>query len=255
MLDRIKKKQIEGFKEFVINMETAAIDKRVQIFTAGVLEDPVFMNYVMKNIKTFQDLLNLRSEDLDKIVLSQEQILTLFAKSLHSSRELESFSIESALPHLTSRFRDELSYIKEISPKEQDGARTFILKLARKLQMEERIIGFSWILPPQDIYYPKIYKDGPLKILYENQSVALEGEIKKGRRSGIWKHYYDNGKILAEGDYQDGIKAGDWKFYYGNGSLKAEGKYRGDSKNGTWREWDRNGNSAEITYIDGIRKN
>lgn len=255
MLDRIKKKQIEGFKEFVINMDTTGTEKRVQIFTAGVLEDPLFMNYVMKNIKTFQDLLELDSDDLDKLVLSQEQILTLFAKSLYSSKELETFSIEANLPHLTSRFRDELSYIKELSPKEQDGARIYILKLARKMQMEEKIKGFSWVLPPQDIYYPKTYKDGPLKILFENENIALEGEIKKGRRAGVWKHYYDNGKLLAEGDYQDGIKAGEWKFYYGNGELKSQGKYRDDSKNGSWQEWDRSGNCVEVDYIDGIRKN
>lgn len=254
MLDRIKKKQIDGFKEFVINMETTAIEKRVQIFTTGVLEDPLYMNYVMRNIRTFQDLLKLGSDDLDKLILSQEQILTLFAKSLHSSKELELFSMEENLPHLTSRFRDELSYIKEISSKEQDGARIYILKLARKLQLEEKINGFPWILPPQDVYYPKTFKDGPLKIFFENQSIAMEGEIKKGRRSGGWKHYYDNGKLLAEGDYLEGVKAGEWKFYFGNGEIKSEGKYKDDSRNGKWLEWDRNGKCTEVNYVDGIRK-
>ena len=255
MLERIKKKQITGFKEFVINMETTSTEKRVQIFTAGVLEDPVYMNHVMKNIRTFNDLLSLNEDDLDKIIRSQDQILTLFAKSLFSSKELENYSIEASLPHLAARFKDELSYLKTVTPMEQDGARVYILKLARKLQMEERIHGFQWLLPPQDVYYPKVHKDGPVKIFFESKVLAVEGEILKGRRTGVWKHYYDSGKVLAEGDYLEGIKAGEWTFYYGNGNPKAQGKYKSDSKSGTWKEWDREGNLAEVTYVDGIRKN
>lgn len=255
MLERIKKKQIAGFKDFVINMETTGHEKRIHIFTTGVLEDPIFMNYVMKNIRTFNDLLTLDEEELGKIILSQDQILSLFAKSLFASKELENYSVESSLPQLAARFKDEISYLRNISPTEQEGARTYILKLARKMQAEEKIHGFNWILPPQDVYYPKTHKDGPLKILFESNITAAEGEILKGKRSGTWRHYFDSGKILAEGDYLEGLKAGDWKFFYPSGELKSQGKYKADSKSGTWKEWDRQGNVTEVNYVDGIRKN
>jgi hypothetical protein len=60
MLDRIKKKQADGFKEFVSSMETTGSPMRGQILTAGLMEDPIYMTYVMKNLKTFNDFLQLK---------------------------------------------------------------------------------------------------------------------------------------------------------------------------------------------------
>lgn len=254
MLDRIKKKQISGFKDFVINIETASVEKRTQIFTTGVLEDPIYMNYVIQNVRSFKDLLALDDDDLSKLLLSQEQIFTLFAKSLFSSKELETYSFQTALPHLASRFKDEMSYIERVTPLEQEGARIYLLKLARKLQMEERIHGFKWALPPQEIYFPKVPKDGNQKILFVSGALAAEGEIFKGKRTGVWKHYFNSGKVLAQGDYLEGLKAGEWTFYYPSGEPKSQGMYKSDSKAGRWKEWDHQGNVSEVSYIEGIKQ-
>lgn len=254
MLDRIKKRQNDGFKEFVINMETTASLTRGQIFTAGVLEDPVFMSYVMKNIRTFDDFMNLDSDDIDSVLSSQDQIMTLFAKCMHGSDEQKIMSLESTIPRLMSRFKDELSYLKDVPQQEKDGARFYIMKVVRKLQMEEKINGFSWKLPPQDVYYPKAHKDGKTKIHFESGVIAAEGEYSKGKRSGQWRHNYETGQVLAEGDYSDGLKSGVWVFYYSNGNIKAQGKYRADLKNGVWKEWDRSGGMTEVEYNEGVRK-
>jgi hypothetical protein len=254
MLDRIKKRQIEGFKEFVINMETTGVATRVQIFTAGVLEDPVFMSYVMKNIRTFDDFLTMDSDDIDSVLTSQDQTMTLFAKCMFGSDEATLMSLETIIPRLLSKFKDELSYLKDVPAKEKEGAKFYIMKLVRKFQMEEKIHGFSWKLPPQDVFYPKQYKDGQVKILFENNVVAAEGNYLKGRRIGFWRHNYDMGNILAEGDYSDGLKTGVWVFYYSNGNLKSQGKYKVDLKHGTWKEWDRSGVLTEIEYNEGVKK-
>jgi hypothetical protein len=254
MLDRIKKKQIEGFKEFVINMETTAPITRQQIFTAGVLEDPIFMSYVMKNIRTFEHFVELDSDDIDTVLSSQEQIMGLFAKCLFGSESSKIMAFESIIPRLFSRLKDELSYLKEVTPQEREGAKYYILKLIRKFQMEEKIHGFPWKLPPQDVYYPKVFKDGPAKITFENGIVAAEGLYLKGRRMGSWRHNYDTGSILAEGDYFDSHKSGIWVFYYSNGGIKSQGKYKDDLKNGLWKEWDRNGNLTETEYNEGVKK-
>lgn len=147
-----------------------------------------------------------------------------------------------------------MSYIEKVSPVEQDAARTYLLKLVRKLQMEERIHGFKWILPPQEIYYPKVLKDGAFKILFESGALAAEGEILKGRRTGVWKHYFNSGKVLAQGDYLEGLKAGEWTFFYSSGEPKSQGIYKSDSKSGGWKEWDREGNVSEVSYVDGVKK-
>lgn len=254
MLDRIKKRQIDGFKEFVINMETTGLQSRTQIFTAGVLEDPIFMNYVMKNLKTFDDFLELDSDDIETVLTSQEQVLTLFAKCLYDSDPSQIQKMESTIPRYYSKLKDELSYLKDVPVTEKEGAKFYILKLVRKFQMEEKIHGFRWNLPPQDLYYPKSYKDGEHKVFFENGVLAAQGEYSKGKRSGFWKHNYDTGKLLAEGDYSDGFKTGTWVFYYSNGNLKSQGKYKSDLKHGPWKEWDRKGVQTEVEYNEGVKK-
>lgn len=253
ILSRIKKRQIDGFKEFVINMETTGSQTRGQIFTAGVLEDPIFMNFVMKNIRTFDDFLALDSDDIETVLESQEQNLGIFAKSIFGSEPSKISNLESILPRYVSRIKDELSYLKEVTPKEKDGARFFMIKAVRKLQLEEKIHGFKWVLPPQDVYYLKLMKDGVAKIQFENGIVAAQGEYQKGKRSGHWRHYYDIGNILAEGQYSQDMKIGIWVFYFSNGNLKSQGKYKDDLKHGLWKEWDRDDNLSEIKYNEGVK--
>ena len=254
MLDRIKKRQIDGFKEFVINMETTGFHSRSQIFTAGVLEDPVFMNYVMRNLKTFDDFLELDSDDIETVLTSQEQVITLFAKCLYDSGKDALSKMESTIPRFVSKLKDELSYLQDVSVSEKEGAKYYILKLARKFQMEEKIQGFRWNLPPQDLFYPKQFKDGEQQIFFESGVLAAQGEYLKSKRSGFWKHNYDSGKLLAEGDYSEGLKTGTWVFYYSNGNLKSQGKYKADLKHGLWQEWDRAGNKSEVEYQEGVKK-
>jgi hypothetical protein len=254
MLERIKKRQIDGFKEFVINMETTATSTRTQIFTAGVLEDPLFMSYVMKNLKTFDDFIKLNSDDIEAVITSQEQVMSLFAKCLFGSEDPKIMEMESVIPRLFSKLKDELSYLKEVTPQEREGAKYYIMKIARKFQIEEKINGFSWKLPPQDVYYPKVMKDGPTKIHFENGVVAAEGLYLKAKRMGQWRHNFDSGNILAEGEYFDGLKSGVWVFYYANGNIKSQGKYRQDLKQGLWKEWDRSGNVTEVTFNEGVKK-
>lgn len=253
MLDRIKRRQFDGFKEFVINMETTGGQKRGQIFTAGVLEDPVYMGWVMKNLRTFEDFLQLDSDDIDSVLASQEQVIGIFAKCLHGAEESKIMSMESVIPRFFSRFKDELSYIGELTAQEKEGARYYILKLTRKMQMEEKINGFSWQLPSQDLFYPKTNPDGKGVIHFENGTIAAEGQYSKNKRLGYWRHNYDSGQILAEGDYLDGYKAGVWVFYYSNGNIKAQGKYVDDMKHGLWKEFDRDGNLNEVEYKEGVK--
>jgi hypothetical protein len=254
MLDRIKRKQNEGFKEFVISMETTSATGRGQIFTAGVLEDPIFMSHVMKNIRTFDDFLKLDSDEIETVLLHQDQLLSLFAKAIFGASKDFLAGVESAIPHLTSRLKDELSYLGEVSAHERDSARFYLLKTVRKLQMEDKILGFRWLLPPQTVYHASKVKDGAYVIFFENGSVAASGLHLKGRRVGEWKHYYENGKELAIGDYSEGMKMGLWKFYYSDGKLKSEGEYIADERHGSWKEFDRSGNESLVQYSGGVKK-
>jgi hypothetical protein len=254
MLDRIKKRHFAGFKEFVINMETTGLHTRQQIFMTGILEDPLFMAYVMKNVRTFDDFLELSSDDIDKVLGHQEQIISVFAKCVHGLPTEKLMALESVIPKYFSKLKDELSYLKEVTPSEREGARYFLLKIVRKLQMNESINGFHWDLPTQDLFQSKIQKDGPQKIYFDSGVLAAEGDIIKSKRTGYWKHFYDSGKLLAEGEYLDGLKHGSWTFYFGNGNLKSQGKYRADLKQGPWKDWDRTGLMTESEFHEGVKK-
>lgn len=254
MLERIKKKHLEGFKDFVLNMETTGQLKRQQILIAGILEDPVFMTYVMKNVRNFNDFLTLPSEEVEKVLLEQEQLLGVLAKSLFGMTEEKIGEFTQSVPKFASKIHDELSYLKDVSTSEIDGARYYIIKIVRKLQMQELINGFRWQLPPQDLFQQKTPKDGPSKIYFESGILAAEGEVIKGKRTNFWKHYYDSGKLMAEGEYLTGLKHNAWVFYYGNGDIKAQGKYRSDLKQGLWKEWDRNGVLFQSEYYEGVKK-
>jgi hypothetical protein len=254
MLDRIKKRQYDGFKEFVLNMETTGSFSRQQIFMTGILEDAVFMTYVMKNVRTFDDFLNLPSDEIEAVIRHQDQVMGVMAKCVHGLSNEKIMSLESTIPKHMSKLKDELSYLQEVTPSEKEGARYFIMKIARKLQMQESINGFKWQLPPQELFHPKILKDSYQKIYFESGVLAAEGEIVKGKRCGLWKHYYDSGKLLAEGEYADGLKNAVWVFYYGNSNIKSQGKYKADLKQGVWKEWDRAGQLSESEFHEGVKK-
>jgi hypothetical protein len=143
MLDRIKKRQLDGFKEFVLNMETTTASSRQHILMTGILEDPVFMTHVMKNVRTFDDFLNLPIDEIDLVLRSQEQIMGVFAKCVHGLESDTIGMLEGMIPKYISKLKDELSYLKEVSPSEKEGAKYFILKAIRKLQMQESIQVFS----------------------------------------------------------------------------------------------------------------
>lgn len=253
MLERIKKRQLEGFKEFVINLETTSGLTRSQIFTAGALEDPIFMGHVIKNLRTFDDFLKLDPADIEVVLTSQEQLINLFAKCVHGPGTLQISDLEPVIPRLVPKLKDELSYLQEVSSVEKDGARSHILKLTRKLQIEDKIHGFRWMLPPLDIFYPKILKDGAIKLEFESGMVAAEGQAFRGKRIGNWKHYYEGAKIMATGGYVDGFKSGMWTFYYMNGNKKSEGNYLDDLKHGPWTEWSRDNLLSKVYYKEGVK--
>jgi hypothetical protein len=252
MLERIKKKQLEGFREFVISLETTSPQSRGQIFTSGVLEDPMYMSWVMKNIRTFEDFMKLPPDEIEKVIASQESMVSVFVRALDENTN-SSQPLETVVPKLISKIRDELEYVKDVTPEVKISARSHIMKVARKLQNTDLIMGFRWQLPPMEVFYPKTYKDGLTEICFESGVIAAKGMMEKNKRVGPWVHYYDSGRMLAQGEYLDGLKEENWIFYYSNGNERAKGKFFHDQRHGIWTEWDREGVLAEVEYKEGVK--
>jgi hypothetical protein len=254
MLERIKKRQLDGFKEFVQNIEITGRSGRIPIFTAGLIEDPVFMGWVSKNVRTFEDFLKMPSAEIEKVLKHQEQIMGLFAKCLFGGPSDVISILESAVPRIASLVKDEIFYLKEVTQQEKESARFYIVKTVRKLQLEDYIQGFQWKLPPVDVFYNKVHKDGPCKIFFETGVLAAEGVHYKGRRDGSWKHFYESGSPLANGNYAGGIKTSLWTYYYDNGEKRSEGWFIADQRSGLWKEWDFNGEINESRFVDGVKQ-
>jgi hypothetical protein len=255
MLDRIKKKQLTGFKEFVQNMEITSREKRNQILISGLLEDPLYMEWVMKNLKNFDDFLKLPGEDILAVLNSQDQILSVFAKCIFPDPVSSFEGLESTVAPIGNRLRDEMSYLKAVTPGEKESAKYYMVKAARKLSNAETITGFPWNLPSMEVFYTKTYKDGYVQITFANGVTAAEGMSLKNRRLGEWKHFYETGAVLAEGEYSDGMKIGPWHFYYANGNPKSQGIYHHDQKQGKWKEFARDGSVTEAYYNLGVKEN
>lgn len=254
MLERIKKKQFDGFREFVESMEVTPAQQRSQILLSGILDDPVFMKWVTHNIRGFRQFLDLPSDELSQVLGSNESLITILAKALED-RSTESLQrLAPNFPRYYTKLKEEVEVCPKVSTSERESAQFLLLKTVRKMQKQELIQGFRWELPPPEVFRDRpVYKDGMQRINFENGTLAAEGEFLKNKRIGLWKHFYDDGKLLALGTYVEDRKHGKWQFFYGNGSPRAEGNYRHDQRHGDWSEWDRDGVQRLSEWTEGKR--
>lgn len=79
------------------------------------------------------------------------------------------------------------------------------------------------------------------KEFYENGKLRMEGEIKDGKRTGMWKAYFDDGTLWSEGEFVNGERNGYGLNYYPNGKLRAEGNYKDDKQTGKWKYYNEQG--------------
>lgn len=252
MLSRIKKKQYEGFKDFVESLETTVFASRYNIVVNGILEDPAFMQWVTRNLKTFEQFLEFTSDDIEQVMRSNDSMMMMLARAM---KNLDWEKYSPNFSRFLGKLKDEISYLSEVTPAEQEKAQFFILKAARKMQREEKIQGFKWELPPQDVFHVvTLPREGVTQLKFIDGSVAAEGEALKGKRIGLWKHFYETKKLLAEGTYQEDLKVGPWTFYYSNGDKRSEGHYLNDSRHGQWKEWSRTGELTLSEWVEGKKQ-
>jgi hypothetical protein len=84
-------------------------------------------------------------------------------------------------------------------------------------------------------------QDGKTDASSAKPAVAPRGEMKDGKRSGVWTFFHAQGRKSAEGEYSDGLKNGKWTFWDEAGNKIAEGGYLAGQKDGKWTEWGSDG--------------
>lgn len=92
-------------------------------------------------------------------------------------------------------------------------------------------------------------KMGEWKEFHENGTKKCSYRTdKNGGIEGRYAEFDDQGKIAVEGEYRGGKKTGLWTEYYGDGTIKSQGYYYNDAKTGKWIEHDASGKKVKKKY-------
>ncbi|MBL7666037.1 MAG: hypothetical protein JNM93_12955 [Bacteriovoracaceae bacterium] len=243
ILRRIKKKEYQGFKEFVRNLETTPLSRRVEIMQSAILEDPVYMTYAFKNMATPDEVLNYANDNIDAFIKTLPNAINTLAKAFYKTPKID-FIKNTVLPKgLAKDFEEELNLLKDLKQGEKEAAGYMLVKTFRDLQEQEYVYGKAWNFPPAHILKEETgaKQEGHTILQFENGQTAAEGEVVKANREGVWVHYYENGVIMARGNWKGGSKEGEWTFWHSNGKKKAQGVYKEDAKVEGWQYFDREG--------------
>ncbi len=253
MLSRHKKKGYDGFKYFVGFLETLSSEKRREIVEDAILEDPVYMIWILKNMINMNYLSSMDSKSIESFFTNCPNVLEAIAKSIISHPLKDTIITHFVPASLKKELLDLMEIFKNIPKGSQDAAQFFILERVRSLQSKGIIEEFNWKLPGPDIAFEPHNKiqNGQFELRYENGTIALSGQITLTKREGAWLHNYSNGQLMAEGGYKKGLRDGVWTFYTTDGTLKSKGKFQEDRKNGIWQEKNYQGNMIEVSYNKG----
>jgi hypothetical protein len=253
-LTKHKKLGIKGFKTFVKNLELFPENTISNMIAVGMLEDPVYMKWALKNKMKFDHFLQLDYESvlkvLDKLKPTSIQLL-VFAIKGHKE---ELIFLKSNIEGKNLAEYNDLAEYATVTPQQLKIGKMRIMEAMFELEMNGDIPHFFWDLPPDDVMRGESHKltaDGTYIQTYVSGKIALEGQLTHMLREGVWKHFYPNGVILAEGIYLQGEKSGDWTFFYTNGNQKSIGSFKNDLKHGEWKEIDPSGGTLILKYKEG----
>ncbi|MBL6989473.1 MAG: hypothetical protein ISR65_06830 [Bacteriovoracaceae bacterium] len=253
LLKRHKKRGIEGFKDYVCFLEETPNEKVKDMIALGLLEDPVYMTWIVKNLVDYTYLSKLSSDDIYKIWGQLPNPVMIFVYALFKSPVEEDIVYNKFDDRMRRKYKDEAELVEAVQYSQQENCRLTIMKKIHELQKFRAITGFAWQVPSEKILIGENFElnRGMYVSKFEDGKVALKGRIASKMRDGEWDHYYPNGQLMARGSYQQGEKEGDWEFYYANGFNKASGYYLDNLKDGDWSEYDKDGNEEVFFYKRG----
>ena len=123
-------------------------------------------------------------------------------------------------------------------------------------------LGLGDLVLREGLYYEK-FSNVPFtgKVTDDTRQVSVMalrflGEIKDGKREGLWTSFYENGQLWWKGPYKDGKLNGPYVWYYDNGQLSSEGTYKDGKREGPWVTYWGNGTVIEEytgTFKDGVK--
>ena len=226
MLTKHKKKGLEGFQNFVCNIETASLDSFRNILQVAMIEDPIYITWALKNLMHFQDVMALEDDPFEallKALPNRRTWVYAFGRS-----EMEPLFLGKVSKITRQQFLDELALVNEITPAQQLQARNACITKIRSLQKNHELDPYPWKLPAQEVLdgsHLKLPTSGEVVLDYESGTPALRGKTENHQRTGHWDVFFPNGQKYAEGEYKEDQRDGQWQFYGPRGELKIQQNY------------------------------
>jgi hypothetical protein len=92
---------------------------------------------------------------------------------------------------------------------------------------------FDELVERDGLYYPK-FSDVPFtgEVTGTEKGYFQKGNLKNGKREGVWVEYHDNGQLGSKGSYKNGVKEGVWVRYYDNSQLMMKGNLKKGKEEG-----------------------
>lgn len=250
-LSKHKKKGVDGFKEFVKNLELFPSKTVQNMIFIGLLEDPVYLKWALQNRISFQYFKELSPEDVMKIYDFIRMPLQTFISAMKSDNDEPAFVGEKLPEPLQRQYWEEREGLS-VTFARQDQARISIMEKVLELEKRGILPKINWKIPPSDVLEGNSFEitdDGIYIQYYQNGKFALRGMLENRLRAGTWEHFYPDGNIFAVGIYINGEKNDDWTFYYPDGCVKMQGSFKDDLREGKWVFFSQESDDESVVYF------
>ncbi len=92
--------------------------------------------------------------------------------------------------------------------------------------------------------------DGPVSMAGPDGRLRMEGNMRGGRRHGVWTSYHPDGSVQSRCAYVDGLVNGVTVVFHPNGQPHYIGSYRMGVQVGEWRFFDEAGGLVKTVHYD-----
>jgi len=93
-------------------------------------------------------------------------------------------------------------------------------------------------------------RDGHQRQLDDQGRLLMEGDLRDGKRQGLWTAYHKNGQVQSRNTYSNGLREGPAVVFRTNGALYYKGQYANDHPVGEWLFHDEIGTLVRTVVYD-----
>lgn len=93
-------------------------------------------------------------------------------------------------------------------------------------------------------------RDGHHVIHSADGKAIMEGDMLRGKRSGLWTSYTEKGRVKSRNEYLDGVLNGPSIVFRDNGAVYYQGQYRNGKEVGQWTFNDTKGQLVKTLNYD-----